>query len=186
MAPIEVFFGAIVFVFALIGLVRGFLRELGVTLVMMFLLFFLSRFEPELDRGIVPLMHLGGRMFPGHEQELLPCLALMFVLIGAAFVSYQGETLAYAGQGVRGAQGVLLGLLVGLLNGYLITGSLWYYMDKFGYPFTFLGFQADTLSPVAQRILPFLPMRFLAQPVLLGQSLFLYLAVSLLIARVIR
>ena len=110
----------------------------------------------------------------------------MFVLIGAAFVSYQGETLAYAGQGVRGAQGVLLGLLVGLLNGYLITGSLWYYMDKFGYPFTFLGFKADTLSPVAQGILPFLPMRFLAQPVLLGQSLFLYLAVLLLIARVIR
>ena len=56
MAPIEVFFGAIVLIFALIGLVRGFLRELGVTTVMMFLLFFLSRFETQIDKGIVRVM----------------------------------------------------------------------------------------------------------------------------------
>jgi hypothetical protein len=185
-APTEVFFGAVVLIFVFIGLIRGFLRELGVTLVLMFLLFFLSRFEPELDRGMVLVMDAGVRVFPTAEPELLPCLLLMFAVAGTAFISYQGETLTYGGQGPGGGLGILLGALTGLVNGYLITGSLWYYMHKFDYPLKFLGFAIDRLSPVAQTLVRFLPISFLGQPVLLGQSLFLYLGILLLLARVIR
>jgi uncharacterized membrane protein required for colicin V production len=183
-APIEVVFGMIVFMFGLVGLVRGFLRELGVTLAMVLLLFFLSRFEPQLDQGMVRLAALGSRILP--ERELLPFLVLLFVIVGVAFVSYQGETLAYRGQGLRGAPGALLGALVGLVNGYLIGGSIWYYMDKFHYPLTFLGFSSFGLSSFAQGMLRFLPNEYLGQPALLGQSLLLYLAIILFVARIIR
>jgi len=80
----------------------------------------------------------------------------------------------------------VLGLLTGMLNGYLIGGSIWFYMNKFDYPIAFLGFSAEKLSGLAREVIGFLPTNFLGQPVLLGQSLLLYLSVLLIIARVVR
>ncbi|MFO7916741.1 MAG: hypothetical protein R6V13_01510 [Anaerolineae bacterium] len=185
MIPIEIFFSALVFVFALIGLARGFLRELGVTTVMMFLLFFLSLFEPELDRGLMKVMDAGSRVMAASDENLIKCAIFIFVIIGSAFVSYEGETLAFGGR-IRGTQAVILGLLTGMLNGYLIAGSLWYYMDRFNYPFEILGFSVENLSAIAQKMIEFLPITFLGRPVLFGQSLLLYLSALLLLARVIR
>lgn len=185
MIPIEVFFAALIFMFALIGLVRGFLRELGVTTIMMFLLFFLSLFEPELDRGLMRVMDAGRGFMFSSDDNLIQCGIFTFIIVGSAFVSYEGETLAFGGR-LYGTQGVILGLLTGTLNGYLIAGSLWYYMDRFAYPFEVLGFSVENLSPIAQRMIEFLPMNFLGRPVLFGQSLLLYLSALLLLARVIR
>jgi len=56
LAPIEVFFGAILLIFGLIGLARGFLKELGVTLPIMFLLFFLNQFSAQLDSGLTRVL----------------------------------------------------------------------------------------------------------------------------------
>lgn len=186
MIPIEIFFSALVFVFALIGLVRGFLRELGVTTIMMFLLFFLSRFEPELDSGLLRVMDVGNRFMPASDENLIKCALFTFVIIGSAFVSYEGETLAFGGRVRNGTQAIILSLLTGTVNGYLIAGSLWYYMDRFDYPFELLGFSVENLSMVAQKMIEFLPMTFLGRPVLFGQSLLLYLSALLLLARVIR
>jgi hypothetical protein len=186
-ASIEILFSIIVFIFALIGLVRGFLRELGVTTMVMFVLFFLSQFEPFLDTGLVKVMAFAAR---GGDvaltKELFKCWFFTLLIIGVAFISYEGETLSFAGEPPRGSQGIVLGLLTGALNGYLIAGSIWFYMDKFGYPIKFLGFAKEELSAVAIAIVPFLPIHFLGQDVLLGQSLLLYLSGLLLIARVIR
>ena len=187
MAPIEVFFGVIVFVFALIGLARGFLKELGVTTVMMAILLFLSQFEHFLDAGLMRALSIGGGQLSSPQNvEVVKCYFFIFVIIGAAFISYQGETLAFGGEPPRGTQGILLGLLTGALNGYLIAGSIWFYMDKFHYPLTWLGFSADKLSPLARNLVAFLPISFLGQPILLGQSLLLYLTVLLIVARVVR
>lgn len=188
MAPIEIFFGVIVFVFALIGVARGFLRELGVTTIMMFLLFFLSRFEPFLDMGLQRAMSVGGRFISAQNAgtDPLKCWIFILVIIAAAFVSYQGETLTFGGQPPRGAQGILLGLLMGMLNGYLVAGSIWFYMDKYAYPIRWLGFSAEKTSKFAQGMIQFLPISFLGRPLLLGQSLLLYLSALLLLARVVR
>ncbi|MHB1294303.1 MAG: hypothetical protein ACYC4R_04815 [Anaerolineae bacterium] len=186
MAPIEVFFGVLVLLFCLIGLVRGFLRELGVTMVVMFLLFFLTVFEPYMGKSMARVLDAGSNIVPVTDQDAAQTLIYVFIITAAAFVSYQGQTLAYQGQPPHGVQGIVLGCLAGTLNGYLIAGSLWFYLDKFGYALTFMGFAADKLSPVAQAILPYLPPSFLGQPVLLGQSLLLYLSGLLLLGRVIR
>lgn len=186
MAPIEVFFGLIVFVFSLIGLARGFLKELGVTTVMMCLLFFLSLFEPHLDRGMVKVLSANTQFVALDRKDEIQCWIFVFVVVSAAFVSYQGETLAFGGEAPRGSQGVLLGLLTGLLNGYLIAGAIWYHMDKLNYPIAVLGFSSDKLSGFARGLIEFLPTNFLGQPILFGQSLLLYLSGLLIMARVIR
>jgi hypothetical protein len=79
-----------------------------------------------------------------------------------------------------------LGSLTGLLNGYLIAWTIWYYMDKYSYPVTWLRFSADGLSGLAQGIIDFLPLNFLGQPILFGQSLLLFLSLLLINARVAR
>jgi hypothetical protein len=101
-------------------------------------------------------------------------------------VAYEGETLSFGGQPLRGAQAVIMGLLTGTLNGYLIAGTIWFYLDRFNYPIGFLGFRTTELSPVAQGMIRFLPIPFLGGPALLGQSLLLYLTGLLFLARVIR
>jgi len=170
----------------LIGMARGFLKELGVTMVMMFMLFFLSQFEPFLNTGINRVLAAGTRYVALQNHDLLKCWFFISVIIATAFVSYEGETLAFGGQLMAGPQRIILGALTGALNGYLIVGTIWFYMDKFGYPITWLGFSADKLSSLAKGILPFLPIPFLGQPILLGQSLLLYLSLLLMLARVIR
>jgi len=185
-APIEVFFGSAVFLFMLIGLVRGFLKELGVTTVMMFVLFFLSQFEPYLETGLSRALEVGAQYVAMDNRDLVKCWVFVLAVGGAAFISYEGETLGFGGQPPRGPQRIVLGGVTGLLNGYLIMGSVWYYMDKFNYPIAWLGFTADRLSPLAKGILPFLPIPFLGQPVLFGMSLLLYLSLLLILARVIR
>jgi hypothetical protein len=185
-APIEVFFGVIVFIFVIIGIVRGFLRELGVTLALMFLLFFLSRFEPSLDRGVTKVLDMGSRVIGAGNRNAFEVWIYIFVIGAAAFISYQGETLAFGGDSPRGSQGTILGAMTGLLNGYLIAGSIWYYMDKFNYPIQFLGFSRDRLSIVAQELISFLPNNFLGKEILFGQSLFLYFTALLFLARIIR
>jgi len=185
-APIEVFFGLIVFIFSLIGVARGLLKELGVTTVMMCLLFFLSLFEPYLDKGMVKVLTANSQFVPVDKKDEVQCWLFVFMIVSAAFVSYQGETLAFGGEPPRGLQGVLLGLLTGLLNGYLIAGAIWFYMDKLSYPIAVLGFSSDKLSGLAREIIDFLPVNFLGQPILFGQSLLLYLSALLILARVIR
>jgi hypothetical protein len=184
-APIEILFGVLVFVFALIGLVRGFLRELGVTLPLMFLLYFLTRFEPLLTTGLARAMNIGQRVVTMRTENELKAWIYLFIIIGSTFVAYEGETLAFAGQPLRGAQGFIMGLLTGTLNGYLVAGTIWFYLDRFGYPIGLLGLRPE-LSPVAQGMIRFLPITFLGGPVIFGQSLLLYLTGLLFLARVIR
>jgi hypothetical protein len=50
------------------------------------------------------------------------------------FVSYQGETLAFEGANPKGFVGLFLGFMIGLVNGYLITGTLWWLLNHYQYP----------------------------------------------------
>ena len=185
MAPIEVYFGTLLLVFALVGWARGFLRELGVTTVMVLLLFFISTFEAQLDQGMVAALSVGERFVVTNSQDLFKCWVFVIVITVGAFISYAGETLAFEGQPPQGPQGIWLGILSGSLNGYLIAGSLWHYMHKFNYPIAWFGFAKDEMSAFAIECTNYLPIPFLGQK-LFGISILLYLGMLLIIARVIR
>jgi len=188
LAPIEVYWIIIVLIFGLIGLVRGFLRELGVTTIMVFFLFFLDQFNKPVEKGLVMMSQQAGRFVPQIKSDNDAFLAGAYIvlLILVAFISYHGETLAFEGRPPRGGLGISLALMVGLINGYLIAGSIWYYLDKYNYPFAFMGFQADQLSDLAQKIIHYLPIPLLGQEILFGQSFLLYISLILLLGRVVR
>jgi hypothetical protein len=84
-------------------------------------------------------------------------LGIVFVTL----ISYHGETLAFEGRPPRGAKGVLFGLMAGLLNGYLVSGSLWYFLDKYEYPMKLLNLFQEPLTDFAKSLIPFLPLTLL-------------------------
>ncbi len=58
----------------------------------------------------------------------------------------------------------LLGFFIGALNGYLIVGSLWYFVHQIHYPFHSIMAPPDAIQPLAQlteAYIRFMPPRFL-------------------------
>ncbi len=129
-----------------IGYMRGYTKELVATSGIVLALFTLKQFETLL---IDPLTD--GR--PDSKFYLQATILLLF-----AFFAYQtpGETFA----GIRERETVqegILGLLVGAFNGYLLFGSLWWYMDNVGYPFSphiIQPVDPDSTSAIVTDLLP--------------------------------
>jgi hypothetical protein len=133
--PIEVVFFIIVAVFGLVGMVRGFLRELGVTLPLIVLLWAYSALGERLLRLIEGgMVKVAGYAVSPTTGDLIRCCFYLVTLIFVTFIAYQGETLAFAGSNPPGLQGWLLALLIGAVNGYLIAGTAWYYLAVYNYP----------------------------------------------------
>lgn len=146
MVPIEVVWGSIIAIFILVGLVRGFLKELGVTTVLIVMLFGFDRLIPFLegfvDKGgllAIGLAPLSADNAAAKATADVLWLVFTLVTVAIAFVSYQGETLTYTGNNPRFPVGTFLGLLIGAVNGYLITGTLWWFFDRYHYPIQQLG-----------------------------------------------
>ncbi len=192
MEPIEVLWIVLVLLFGAIGLVRGFLKELGVTTTVCVAMYVISQW---LEKRGVTDMALGKavevapgafRAFAADDPRnaLVRCLLYILIMAFMVFISYHGETLTFGGTPSKGSPGVLFNLMIGLLNGYLIVGTLWYYLDKYNYPTRLLGLYQGDLSPLAQTLRSLLlfnviPSAFL-EPVLIFFILFL------IIMRVIR
>jgi len=140
MGPIEYLWIILTLLFAVIGIVRGFLKELGVTIVLIATLFGLDRVIPLLEQFITQgKLTFLFKPFTGNPATDQPTnLALMVIfqvlMLAAVFIAYQGETLAYEGNNPKFPVGVALGALVGGVNGYLITGTLWWILDHYKYP----------------------------------------------------
>jgi hypothetical protein len=141
MGPIEGLWGSLIVVFVFAGLVRGFLKELGVTVVLIVMLFGFDRLIPFLEDFINKggLVGIGVAPLTGDSAEAKSTATLLWVVltlltISITFIAYQGETLAYEGNNPRFPIGMLLSVLVGAINGYLITGTLWWILDRYHYP----------------------------------------------------
>ncbi len=168
MGPIEILFLVLVAVFIVIGIVRGYAKELGVTTMLLIALFVLEfvneRYQASLDKalGIVTGADAVG-----------PIRAWIFVaiLLIITFISYQGQTLSFPGKGNR----PVFDVGVGLLNGYLFAGSIWYYLAQAGWPGLPV---SQPFTPFYQAIVRLLP------PAVFSWPYFIALAVILLIARV--
>jgi hypothetical protein len=140
MGPIEYLWIILTLLFAVVGVVRGFLKELGVTIVLIATLFGLDRVIPLLEQFI-----RAGKLAPifkpftdnpatDQPTNLLLMIIFQALVLAAVFIAYQGETLAYEGSNPKFPVGILLGALVGGVNGYLITGTLWWILDHYHYP----------------------------------------------------
>lgn len=121
--------------FALIGALRGWTREVIATSGLVLSLFALNQFGPFL----INLLGLTGEILTNAAGEAVPVARRQFYLLAAihlfiTFFSYQGP--AFAGRRLAdrlrvrdNIQDKLLGALIGGMNGYLIVGTLWAFLE---------------------------------------------------------
>ena len=193
MLPLEVVFFMLVAMWGLIGIVRGFSSEIGASIAIVLAMAVLRVFGPT-TIGVVN--KFAGKLTSYHipvaasvpagtnpfcaatSPEQFTFYTVMFAAI--VFMGYQGETFGLPIKLSR-APGLIFGLFAGMLNGWLIAGNLWYFLDKCAnYSVPTLGIQnVGVLSQTAQTILKVLPMNLIGEPLLLMGIMFL-----LLIARI--
>lgn len=164
MGPVEVIFGIIAIFITLIALARGYPKELGNTVIILATIFVLSFFEVRL---VSLLTTVGSGLLGGDAQAINLLLSSLFELlfISTVFASYAGITFDFPGRPQPPPVGPVLTLAVGLLNGYLIAGTLWYYQDRFQYPTQLLGLIQLPLTATGQAMAAVLPQNLFESPV---------------------
>jgi len=187
LGPIEVLWFALIFVFGCIGIIRGFLKELGVTLSILVAMYIMSEWLEK--RGYLDLALRLAAAYAGPflrdvvntpaSFNMLKLFIYSLILFIVVFISYHGETLEFPGKAPGGAAGFFLNLLAGLVNGYLITGTFWHYLDVLDYPIRAFGLFEPPLTPRAQTLLQFTPIPLL-------QPFIIFFIFFLIIARVYR
>lgn len=190
MQPIEVSWIVLFLIFGAIGLVRGFLKELGVTTTTVVSIYVIA--EVLERRGVMDRLLGRAEAIPAlatlttedPRRSLVKFIVYLLFMVFMVFISYHGETLKFGGSPPKGLAGALLSLMVGLLNGYLIVGTLWYYLDRFDYPTQLLGLYQGELSPLASTLRSLLLFNLL--PENLWEPVLLFFIILLIIARIIR
>ncbi|MFQ5398135.1 MAG: CvpA family protein [Anaerolineae bacterium] len=144
--------------FALIGTLRGWTKEVIATSGLVLSLFALNQF------GFFLVSLLGATASGGVQAADPDALRrqqfyiLTFVHLGIAFFSYQGP--AIAGRALRdrlrvrdSLQDKVLGAIVGALNGYLIVGTIWAFLEYQVGPDGYVPLAVGVKYPFAEMIL---------------------------------
>jgi hypothetical protein len=176
MVSLVVVFWMYVILFAIIGAMRGWARELLVAFSVVLALFIISVLE-----NFIP--------FVRNTLAAVPPTLLWLrvaVVTSLVFFGYQTPNIPRLAGNNRFArerlQDILLGVFLGALNGYLIVGSRWFYLHDAGYPFPNLISSPEPgtqLFEATQRMIALMP------PQLLGNSSAIYFAVALAFAFVL-
>lgn len=122
-----------ILLFAIIGSMRGWAKELLVTFSVILALFTMNVLE-----SFVPFYK--EIIQTGSEKSVFWMRTI--ILSALVFFGYQTpklQRLIESGRFVRNfLQDSLLGGFLGAVNGFLIFGTIWYYLNTAGYPFTFV------------------------------------------------
>ncbi len=135
--------------FGLIGAMRGWAKELLVIfsiILALFLIYVLEHFTSYVQsfREVLARVenldaHTGFTNLPPLiQEELQTQFWIRAAIVGVlAFFGYQTPRLATLQEKARRekVQDVLFGLILGLISGYFIVGTLWWYMNAALYPF---------------------------------------------------
>ncbi len=172
MVGLDAFFWILVFLFGFIGFMRGWAKEVMVTFAVvlgLFILTVLQQFEPQIVTALS--VDNSGALFWFRS-------AIILVLV---FFGYQTPNITRLAGGNRFArerlQDSLLGLFLGAVNGYMVIGTLWYFMHVAQYPFPNI-ISAPAPESAAAQLVAFLPPMWLGVPVI-------YFAVALAFAFVL-
>jgi len=180
MIPVEFLWLTLFLMTAVIGATRGLSKELGTASILLLSIFALEvawdRFIGEMVAG------LPGAMMPPNEMEAVYYVVVISLV---AFISYEGVVLQFPVASKGGIVKTTLGFLGGMLNGYLLVGSVWDAVntaDYFGLEVS-LGSTgqtvaiANTLTPWHNELVKYLPLTFVPDYILLALGLILLLAI---------
>ncbi len=163
MIGLSVLFWILVILFAFIGSMRGWAKELLVTfaaILGLFIITVMEKYVPFIRDNLVTnpttslfwfrTIVIGVLVFAGYQTPNLPKLA---------------ETNRFARDRF---QDVLLGLFLGAINAFLIFGSIWWYMHQLNYPFDIISapVEGTAAGDAALQIIKILPPEFLGAPVI--------------------
>jgi uncharacterized membrane protein required for colicin V production len=147
-----------VVLFAIIGGMRGWAKEMLVSFSVILALTFTT-----LLSNYVPFI----RDVLAKDSRPLFFWLRTIILVLLVFFGYQSPNFPrFAAKMTREKlQDIILGVVIGALNGYLIAGTIWFYMADAGYPF------ANTIMPptgdfakVAENMLHYMPPKLLGIP----------------------
>ena len=150
-------FWLLVVLFGLIGMMRGWAKELLVSFSVVLALAFnrlLERYVP-----MVNSLPIDG-----------PAIFWIRIIIVLTLVFFGYQTVAlprFAGKAAREKlQDSLLGFVLGALNGYLVIGTLWFYLDQAKYPFPYISapIAGTEMGQAALNLIPMLAPRLLGEP----------------------
>ena len=156
MISLVVIFWLFVVVFVLVGGMRGWARELLVTSALVLGLFLIAI----LETYIGPYRDSMAVQTPATQVTVRAGLLVLMAFFGYQTPNLRALQPKMARERV---EEILLGLLLGLLNGYLLVGSIWYYMNQAGYP-TNLVTAPEQGSALAAQVAGYMP--YLAPAVL--------------------
>ncbi|MFC2046461.1 hypothetical protein ACFLTC_02955 [Chloroflexota bacterium] len=122
MVPVEYIWLTLWAVFGIVGMVRGLAKELGVTTILLLALFALYVGWTQVGTQIVSTVQ--GQASAARESTVMAVyysVSIAFI----AFISYEGVVLRFPMKEMRGLGKGVFGVVGGLLNGYLIVGTVW-------------------------------------------------------------
>ncbi len=150
-------FWMFVVLFAVIGTIRGWAKELLVTFSVILCL----SLNLLLRKYVPPITVFA-------EDDIGLFWIRTIILLSLVFFGYQTVNISViAGKARREKlQDTLLGLIFGGFNGYLVVGTLWFYVAQANYPFTYIlpPNPADPLGAAALELLDYMPPLLLGEP----------------------
>ena len=151
-------FWLLVLIFGLIGMMRGWAKELLVSFSVILALAF----------STLLVTHVKFIMDMPKDQPPLFWIRIT-ILVTLVFFGYQTVGLPrFAAKANREKlQDSLLGLVLGILNGFLVFGTIWYYISEAKYPFSDYISQpvaGTAMGDAANSLIPLLAPHLLGEP----------------------
>ena len=156
MMSLNIVFWMYVILFAIIGGMRGWAKEIMVSFSVVLAMAFMT-----LLHRYVPFI----RELPV-ESSLLFWLRTI-VLMVLVFFGYQTPNITRISAKMtrEKLEHIILGIFIGALNGYLIAGTIWFYLAKANYPFTnIVSAPSGTVAEIANNMLNYMPPNVLGEP----------------------
>src|SRR5689334_12159595 len=132
MIQLSTFLWAMIVIFAVVGFLRGWTKEIVATAGIILALFTLYQFQSIL---IQPLTQGASPEQVVYLYSGILLLITFFAYQTPGTASRMSEGRMWSGRR-EGLQERLLGAIVGGINGYLVFGSIWYFLDAMAYPFS--------------------------------------------------
>lgn len=131
MISLSALFWVFVLMFALVGAMRGWSKEMLVTFSLVLAVFVIA-----VMLQFIPFM--GQYLADGGPSRQFGVRAIILVLF--TFFGYQSPRLQRISEVMmkERVRDSIVGVLVGAINGYFLMGSLLYYLHQFNYPFDFV------------------------------------------------
>lgn len=170
MVSLTVLFYIFIFIFAMIGAIRGWAKEVIATFSVFLALFVISVLQT-----YIPAVQSFLENSQGNTQVTFEIVVLGIIV----FCGYQAPNLPMLVDSQRfirdRLQDTILGLIIGGFNGYMVFGSVWYFIHAANYPFTSVTapIAGTTAGQTALQIIPLLPPNWLGVP-----SIYFAIAIS--------